>query len=298
MRIEQRDLEYFAVVAEHKSLGRAAEALSLSQPALSMSLRRLERVAGAKIVRRTPKGIEVTDAGKALLRHVKRLRLAYDDILHEVSDIGAARSGHLRIGTSVGLTDLRLAMACSQLLNDAPRVSIEVTGGISQDLVPLVSTGGLDFALTSVPSALPDDLIQETVIEDDFVVYCSASHRLARAKRVTLADIAEERWAAQATEGRLRIRLREHGLPPAKIALVTALPELRLRTVAATNLLSYNTRAVVEEAARRLPLKILRVDGWKPYRRPQAIVYRRDSYLSPAAMRLIDLFKTAARTPQ
>src|SRR5262245_45502586 len=151
MRIEQRDLEYFAVVAEQKSLGRAAETLSLSQPALSMSLRRLERLARSKIVRRTPKGVELTDAGVALLKHVKRLRLAHDDILREISDIGEARTGHLRIGTSIGLTDTRLAVACSRLFNEAPRVSVEVTGGNSQDLLPLLSAGELDFVLCSPP---------------------------------------------------------------------------------------------------------------------------------------------------
>jgi DNA-binding transcriptional LysR family regulator len=295
MRIEQRDLEYFAVVAEQKSLGRAAEALSLSQPALSMSLRRLERVAGAKIVRRTPKGIEVTDAGAALLRHVKRLRLAYDDILQEVADIGQGRSGHLRIGTSVGITDLRLEVACSQLLNEASRVSIEVTGGAWQDLFPLVSLGELDFALTSVPAVFPEELVHETVIKDECVIYCSTRHRLARAKRVTLADIAQERWATPTATDGLQILFREYGLPPRKIVLSTALIELRLRTVAATNLLGFNARPVVQQAARRLPLKILRVEGWKPFHRSLGIVYRRDGYLSPTAWRLIELFKAAAQ---
>ena len=109
MKIEQRDLEYFAVVAEHGNLGRAAEALELSQPALSMSLKRLERATGSKIVRRTAKGVELTEASGTLLRHVARLRLAHEDILKEVADIGQARAGHIRVGTSVGISDIRLA---------------------------------------------------------------------------------------------------------------------------------------------------------------------------------------------
>ena len=59
MNMDLRDVEYFAVVAQHGHLGRAAEALGLGQPALSMSLRRLEKSAQAKLVKRTPKGVEL-----------------------------------------------------------------------------------------------------------------------------------------------------------------------------------------------------------------------------------------------
>ena len=65
--MELRDIEYFTVVAEHGNLGRAAEALGLSQPALSKSLRRLEHEIGAKLVKRTPKGVELSAEGMALL---------------------------------------------------------------------------------------------------------------------------------------------------------------------------------------------------------------------------------------
>jgi len=61
--MELRDIEYFAVVAEHGNLRRAAESLGLSQPALSKSLRRLEKSMAAKLVKRTPKGVELTAVG-------------------------------------------------------------------------------------------------------------------------------------------------------------------------------------------------------------------------------------------
>ena len=58
--MELRDIEYFAVIAEHGHLGRASEALGLSQPALSKSLRRLEEAVEARLFNRTPKGMELT----------------------------------------------------------------------------------------------------------------------------------------------------------------------------------------------------------------------------------------------
>jgi DNA-binding transcriptional LysR family regulator len=73
--MELRDIEYFAVMAEHGNVRRASEALGLSPTALSKSLRRLEQSLKARIVKRTPKGIELTAVGSALLAQVKRIRV-------------------------------------------------------------------------------------------------------------------------------------------------------------------------------------------------------------------------------
>ena len=85
--MELRDLEYFAAIAEYGHLGRAAEALGLSQPALSKCLRRLEKAVDAKLVMRTPKGVALTSVGAALRTHAKRLSLSLTDVVHEAADL-------------------------------------------------------------------------------------------------------------------------------------------------------------------------------------------------------------------
>jgi len=85
--MELRDVEYFTVVADRGHVGRAADALGMSQSALSKCLRRIERSVGTKIVVRTAKGIELTAAGSTLLSHVSRLRLAHEDIGREIADL-------------------------------------------------------------------------------------------------------------------------------------------------------------------------------------------------------------------
>ena len=64
-----RDIEYFIAIAKHGNLGRTAETLGLSQPALSKSLRRLESVLQTKLVKKVPKGVELTTVGTAFLAH-------------------------------------------------------------------------------------------------------------------------------------------------------------------------------------------------------------------------------------
>src|SRR5262245_38436371 len=100
MRLQ--DIEYFAAIAEHRNLGRAAEALDMSISALSKSLRRLETSMQAKLVRRTPKGVELTAEGDVLLSHTRRLQISLSDVTREVGEVSRGRAGHLRIGGNSG----------------------------------------------------------------------------------------------------------------------------------------------------------------------------------------------------
>src|SRR5438128_1033817 len=121
--MEWRDIEYFAVVAQHGHVGRAAEALRLSQPAVSKSLRRLEAALEVKLFKRTPRGVEVTPEGAALLLRVRGLRLSLQDVAREVKDVSAGLTGHLRVAVGESIAEHLLPTAFEKLLRDAPKVS-------------------------------------------------------------------------------------------------------------------------------------------------------------------------------
>jgi len=295
-----RDLEYFAVVAQHGHLGRAAEALGLGQPALSMSLRRLERSAQTKLVKRTPKGVVLTPVGAALLSHVGKLQLARDDLAREVADLAHGRAGRLRVGASPSNADVFLPEACSALLTEAPKVTLNVDVIENDLLLPALRRGELDIAVTHTRQLEQTELTLERIREDEFVVCCASRHRLARRRSVTLEDLARERWAAASSAtgafGPLRL-LREaferRGLPPPRLALVTDLVMFKLRAVATSDLVGTAVRGNVDAAAAELGLKILPVKDLD-WVRPVAIAYRRDAYLSPTARRFIEIMKDRA----
>jgi DNA-binding transcriptional LysR family regulator len=299
--MDLRDIEYFAVVAQHGHLGRAAEALGLGQPALSMSLRRLEKSAQAKLVKRTPKGVELTAVGAALLSHVSKLRLARDDLAREVADLAQGRAGHLRIGTSPSNAELFVPEACSALFMEAPKVTVNIAVLDNDALLPALRKGDLDIAVTHTQQFSQPDITQERFREDEFVVYCASSHRLAKRKSVTLEDLAQERWAAAISAAgafgplqSLRRAFEERGLPAPRIALVSDLVMFKLRAVAGSDLLGVAVKGNVHAAATQLRLKILAVKGLE-WLRPVAVAYRKDAYLSPAARRFIEILKAKAR---
>jgi len=123
--MELRDLEYFAVVAEHGRLGRAAELLRLSQPALSKSIARLEAAMEVKLFRRSAKGMELTAEGFLLLSRARELRQSLRNVAREVSDVSRGHAGHLKIGVGPLVHD-ELLSAVTELLNAEPRMTMEV----------------------------------------------------------------------------------------------------------------------------------------------------------------------------
>jgi len=297
--MDLRDIEYFAVIAEHGHLGRAAEALGLGQPALSISLRRLEKAAEAKLVKRTPKGVELTAVGSALLSHVGRLRLAREDLAREVADLAHGRAGHLRIGASPANSELFLPEVCSALLMEAPKVMLNIAVLDNDALLPALRKGDLDLVVHHTPQFPLTDLTQELVREDEFVVYCAANHRLAKRKSLLLEDLAQERWASTTTSAyapwrSLHRAFQDRGLPPPQTTLITESVMLKMRAVANSDLLGVSVRRNVQTVASQLRLTILPVKNFD-WVRPVAVAYRKDSYLSPAAKRFIEILKTTAK---
>ena len=293
-----RDLQYFAVVAEHRHLGRAAEALGLSQPALSMSLRRLERFMQTKLVQRTSKGVDLTLSGEAVFAHARRLRLSVEDISREVADLSEGRAGHLRIGAG-GTTALHVVpTSCVALMKEAPKVSVKVVIGERTAMLAAVSNAELDVVVTTSGGPSYENLHEDYLYDEEFVVYASASHRLARRKQVMLADLTRERWALTPATNFARRELNrlfeERGLPPPVIAAETTnLPTLH-HLVAASELLGFNSRQAVRYASAHNSIVQLRAKELSATRRV-GVIYRKAAYLSPAARRFIEIVKATGK---
>src|SRR4030095_10260831 len=142
--MELRDIEYFAVVAEHGNVRRAAEALDLSPPALSKSLRRLEKSVGAKLVKRTPKGVELTDVGVAMVGQVRRIRLTLDDVAREAAEFSQGQAGYLRLGAGPTICE-ELPPALARLRREAPKLVLEINVTDNDEAAPLLRSGALDM---------------------------------------------------------------------------------------------------------------------------------------------------------
>jgi DNA-binding transcriptional LysR family regulator len=291
--VEIRDLEYFAVVAAHGNVTRASEALELSPGALSKSLRRLERALDARLVKRTPKGIELTSVGQTLLGHVQRLRTSMDDVVREAADLSRGTAGHLRIGAGPAVCE-ELPPVYAAMLRRGAKATVSITEGDNEFMVPMLRRGELDLIVNYMPPGDYGGLVHEPLYQDPWVVCARAGHRLAGRKRIALEDLAHERWALSSqtvySQQWLLRAFEEHGLPAPRVVVETRSLVLRMRTWASTDLLGFCSRRRLRQAAQELPIVALAVPALA-WTRSVDLLRRDLGYLAPAARRFIELLK-------
>ena len=298
-RMELRDIEYFAVVAKHGHLGRAAAALGLSQPALSKSLRRLESALQTKLVRRTTKGVELTSEGSALLARASELRVSLQNVAREISEIGEGRVGRLRVGAGPAISEQFLSAVFAAVIESSPRCALQVILSDNDLMIPTLLNGELDLIINYHPPRLPDGLTFERLFTDRYVVSVAADHPLAKKRRVALRELANERWAVSEPtllpQQRLHEAFRDLGLPPPKIAFESRSTALRLRTVASTRLLDFTSEAIIQQTRRHSAVKALHVQELS-MRRAVGVIRRNDAYLPPLVRRMLDTLRAIAKS--
>jgi len=298
--MEFRDIEYFGVIAEHGNMRRAAEALGLTPPALSKSLRRLESSMEVKLVERTGKGVRLTSLGAVLATQARRMHLTLKDITREVSDLNGGRTGHLRIG-AVPADCEYLPAACTRLMSESPKLTIDITISDNDELVPMIREGELDLSLGYIPPMPYDGIEQVHVLDDEYVAYASARHPLAKKGRLNLSDLVGEVWTISTANIRpkqlLKQAFADRELPEPRFAMQTRSTRLRLQFIARSRLLGFGPRRTAEMAATSFDLRILPVKELT-WPRPVGVMYRKGAYLPPAARRLVELLKENVTTPR
>jgi DNA-binding transcriptional LysR family regulator len=297
--MELRDIEYFAIVAEQRHFGRAAEILGLSQPALSKSLKRLEQSLHVKLMMRTPKGVDLTPEGSALLRRVHDVRLAFQGVAREIADVNQGYVGYLRIGAGAVMSEQFLSTVFTALLANAPRTRLKVVVSDNDVMIPALRTGELDIIVNYVPHEIPDSMIFEHLYDDPQLVCASTKHRLAAKSNLTLNDLEQEQWALNepTVEANLWLQARFHnrGLSPPKTAFESRSAALRIHTVAASNLLAFVPHSAIRLAVSSgLKVAPLAVEELKRSRQIGA-GYRKEVYRPPIVDRFLKILKTAAK---
>jgi LysR family transcriptional regulator, regulator of abg operon len=169
--------------SESGSLRQAAEKLRLSQPALSRSIRELEKELGVKLLERTPLGVEPTAYGKAVILRSKivdsELRQARDDIAH----LRAATRGDLRIGATPVAAFSLLPAVLARLKTLRPQLQVSVTDGMGSSLFKQLRQGDFDFVFGRIDEAIdPHEFSADVLFNDSLVVVARRDHPLARAR--------------------------------------------------------------------------------------------------------------------
>lgn len=198
--MELRHLRYFAAVAETRHFGRAAEQLHLAQPALSQSVRQLERELGTPLLHRTTRQVSLTPAGEFLQREAERILAAVESAVDGVQRIAEGRHGLVRMGfTGVAAYSLlpRVARVVQEQL---PDISLEIHADLlTPAQVLALREGALDLAVLR-PPVDGDDLELRTIEVEPLVLAAPADHALAAADSVRMSDLRSAPMVGYADE--------------------------------------------------------------------------------------------------
>ncbi|MFJ4291913.1 LysR family transcriptional regulator [Cupriavidus sp. NPDC089707] len=294
--METRDLEYILAVATHGGIGRAAEALGISQPALTKAVQRVEAQTGLPLFERTANGMTATYAGTRFLERARRIRLEYDDGIKEMIGIRTGEQGVLRVGYSPSIPGDVILGACQQLMRERPVARLRLRRRLARDVLDLLAAGELDLAVAPVPAST--DFAVEPLFDDRLVVVADQGNALLRRRKLRLADLAEQEWLLPEAHITLRQQVdaafRQRGLPvpQPRVEIDFGSPSL-FALMQGTQMLSIANAGgdAMQHGLRALPLEVEELD----LRRRIGVLTRAGAYLSPLAQRLTALLREHSR---
>jgi DNA-binding transcriptional LysR family regulator len=297
MHVTMRHLRAAVAVAREGSFRRAADALHLSQPALSLAIAELESQLGVTLFDRNSRSVTSTELGVAFVAGASRLVREFDQLVQEVGDVAHSRRGRVVVScvSSIAGRIMPLAIqACGRL---HPQVEVVVRDDVARQVLASVRAHEVDFGLTVEPRELEHEMLFEPLKNDPLYVACPRDHRLAQRRQVRWRDLNGEALVTLSTNsGSERIISDEltrqavlpsqnipvshlatvHGMLEAGFA-ISILPMIGLPVAGHPSVVS---RPLVEPT-------LVRVVG--AYR-------RRDRSLSPAADALLEVIRDVLRT--
>lgn len=197
--LDVRRLRVLSEVAARGSFSAAADALTLTQSAVSQHITALEREVGLPLIERGTRPVELTEAGYALTRHATGIFARLNGAEQELGEIAGRRLGRLRFGTFPTALATLVPPAFAAFRRDHPEVTLTVVDDHLQRLIPRLEAGELDLALIYDHEAIPDisarDLERIPLLDDVFQAVLPAGHRLARRRRtLELSELSGEPW--------------------------------------------------------------------------------------------------------
>jgi DNA-binding transcriptional LysR family regulator len=183
-------LQAFVEVARRGSVTRAADALFVTQPALSARLNALERAVGAELVIRRRGGARLTEAGRAFLPYAERALQAVADGRQVLAELARGVAGHVAIGASPAVSTYALPAILKRFAETHPDVQVAVRTGHSEEVVEMVKRDEVTLGLSRAVHDL--ELDSFALYEDELVLVVHPEHRFGRKARI--ADLADEHF--------------------------------------------------------------------------------------------------------
>jgi LysR family transcriptional regulator, regulator of abg operon len=291
--MELRQLRHFIEIVRLASFGQAAERLHITQPALSKSIRNLERTLGVQLLERHPSGVSPTEYGNVLLDYATLVTTELDRAVEELNQLRGRGKGVVGIGMGTTIVQDLLPRSVRAFIDGDAGASVTFRQGLRSDLVAALRRGEIDLIVGSINTArTDDDLRQEVVMTDTIRIVSARTHPLADRSPLSLADLARYRWVlpdqTEAENDRLGHAFRAAGLTPPSCVVRTPSSVFMASVLRDSDYLSYLPEALIPIDPDYQHLATLDVDGpiWPPV--TVGVTYRRRGVMLAPVRRFIN----------
>lgn len=200
-KIKLRDLHILASVADAGSMAKAGTRLAISQPAVWKAISEMEHALGVPLLDRSPRGVEPTPYGRAL---IKRSTAVFDELRQSLKDIEFLSDptvGEVRIGCTSPLAAGLVTAVIARMSSKYPRVAFHIVESDGLVLVRELDDRKVDLVLARMSDALvPEHMNAEVFYHDAFVVIAGAQNPWTRCRKVALAQLVNEPWVLMPNE--------------------------------------------------------------------------------------------------
>jgi DNA-binding transcriptional LysR family regulator len=292
MAFDPRQLRAFLTIVRSGSLGLAAEALHVTQPALSRIVRKLETQLGVQLFERHSKGMELTSFGHALLPHATVLSEEAALALDQINSLRGLGHGTLRIGAIGSAAITMLPAILERMLRQWPKLHVQITEAVEDVLETALTNNTIDVAISGQIPESPDIVqVGEQKFTDRYSVISSATHPLQKRAKLALADVVKVPWVMPSLEAEPRRQfnalIARLGVAAPRIAVESRSPSVIKAMVARTNYLGWLPEPLFAAEQAAGLIKPLHVEEMETRRR--FFVYRRRrTFMPPPVQKFLE----------
>ncbi len=193
--IDSRLLRHFLAVAECKSFTAAAEALHLTQPGLTKSIRKLERILSVKLLERHRTGVELTPFGEALASRARLIELELAHALSEIDSMKGGLAGTVNVGVGPSFISC-VSQVVLAMQADRPNVLVNISVAVMDSLLAGLISGGFDIICTSLEFPSYPEINKEPLSVGEHLVISAADHALQNRGPVSPKELLAYPWVA------------------------------------------------------------------------------------------------------
>jgi DNA-binding transcriptional LysR family regulator len=205
MNITLRQIQAFKTVAEFGSFTRAAERLKVAQPALSLSIRDLERELNVRLFDRTTRRVELTGAGREFLQSADKLLADLDRAVRDARDLSEKKRGRIVIAAPPLLAAMIVPAAIADFNAAFPGIDVGlIDARVGDQILDRLRAGEADLAIGTFDERA-DGIRREVLAQDALALFCAPSSPLAKKRRLRWTDLHDQKLIMLTRDSSIRL---------------------------------------------------------------------------------------------